>query len=417
MTSNCARSVPSWCGLGPTVGHAEVDERDTPGRGRPGRDRVARGDHDRVRFDSLVRDAQLAEGRQRRPCLTHPRLVERRDRPAQHEQRVVHACLARGLDLAAGDAAAGGEERDERLVLGGFELAERAGRAEPAIPDSPPHPREQLPVVRVAPVDLDQQRPAERVATRPRGRPRRRGARRPPAHPPRRPATPARAPRPVSPGRPADVPHASRTAAATATAIASAAAMPLGVPPAVTVAPITPSSRTRRPKTWSGCDEVGRDRHGDRRRLAHPQRREARVRPIADGEPGRQRRHQRSQHERSQRLPDHHPPPPDQREDHQRGGPQPQRAREQLPDGIQPPGQRGQQPHQRPLQPVRRIRHDRERQHQHGGHQQDDVGPPPHPRLVDRRGEHPPRQNDQKTGTSRTATTPKSTSIGSPSFQ
>jgi len=49
--------------------------------------------------------------------------------------------------------------------------------------------------------------------------------------------------------------------------------------------------------------------------------------------------------------------------------------------------------------------------------EQHDVGPAPHARLVDRRGEHAPAQNDQKTGTSSTATTPNSTSIGRPSFQ
>ena len=406
VTSSCARSVPSWCSSGPTAA--------TPKSTKPARPSTTTAVGGSIRWWAIRSSASRASALHASRQTVR---AERRRRAAQDEQRVVHGGLARGLDLVGRHAAARGQQRHERLVLGRLELAQRRRRARTPVPDPPPHPREQLAVVRVAPVDLDQQRPARRIDARARETPRRlalgvRQLRRVDAElgQPRGDVVQARPPRGRSPRQPQPRGDDDRDR--------QRRDDPAGRAAAADHRPEHAEHQHAAPEHLERAHEVRG--HGDDRRrgLPHPQRREARIRPLAHRQPRRDPAQHRRQHERRQRLRDHHEAPPHQRRDDQRRRPQPQRAREQLPHRFQPAREARPAAARTPAPPAAAdTTRSRSPARQQRGHEQHDVGPPPHPRLVDRRREHPPGQNAQKTGTSRTATTPKSTSIGRPSFQ
>ena len=187
--------------------------------------------------------------------------VERARRAAEDEESVARHRLAGRDDLPRRDAAVAGEQRHERLVLGGLAPAEPKRRPAVLVPERPPELRDQLRVVRVAPVHLDQQRRAR--SSRGRAPRRRRRAGRSAdgeVAPRRRRARAAAAATAASPGRPAEVPKASRTPAAAATATRKPAAHPLGVAGPARSAPVMPSATTQRPVVCSGSHELGRDR-------------------------------------------------------------------------------------------------------------------------------------------------------------
>ena len=111
-------------------------------------------------------DPELVEERQGAPRRGYELVVQafRREGgellrlPAKHEQRVVVEGRGRGYDLLHGKTGVAGEERDECLVLRGFE-APHADRPRAApVPHAPPQPGQELRVGGVATVQLDEER-------------------------------------------------------------------------------------------------------------------------------------------------------------------------------------------------------------------------------------------------------------------
>ena len=204
----------------------------------------------------------------------------------------------------------------------------------------------------------------------------------------------------ASPGRPADVPRASRTPAAAAIATRK----PASGPARCRRADEQRAEHAERDDPATGrlqrAGEIRRDGEDDRHALGDEARRGTQASrsrpgapipkdgPAADCEPCRGDRDRATP---PRMLPtassDDRAPSGRDGGDHEHDRPQPEQVVEESPHGIEPAGTLRQERRQRALEGGRRVRDDEERQPEEGRHEHQDVGRTPEPRLRDGGGE------------------------------
>ena len=270
-------------------------------------------------------------------------------------------------------------------------------RARVLVEDRAPDLRGELRVVRVAPVDLDEERPAVRVAGSSAKRPAlcRSATVSPSASTPssrRLPAT-----RDAS-GRPDEVPNASLMVEAAATATRKPATVPPGVTSAAISTPSTPSATIHRLKRLEWTHELAVHGEHHRRRLGDEHRREARRSrpaldrfpdggPVPDREPRRDERDDQGEHECRDRLESRRPSSRDETDDDENDRPETEHVVEEAPGRIEPVRNGGEEPVERALEPRGRVRDDEEHDPDRRHDERQDVGRPPEAGLPGRRRE------------------------------
>ena len=159
LTRVWARSVRRWS----SDGTSDTGDRSTSWT-RPSTRSNVSGVSAPCAIPAPCRRPTVAQTWARTPSSSSARSASASERPPprQHDQRVLGLGRTGDHHARHGHAPGGGEQGDEALVLDLLLPGQRHGRRTP-VPDRPPHPRQELCVAGVAPVDLDHDGIAGRI--------------------------------------------------------------------------------------------------------------------------------------------------------------------------------------------------------------------------------------------------------------